>query len=281
MTKYPKSLFKTQPCKLREFLEKKYRQFNTLQFIDNDPIQIPHRYTKKQDIEISAFWTCILAWGNRKSIVQSAHKLMEWMHDAPHDFVIHHTEKDLKPFLQFKHRTFNATDTLYFIEFFKQHYRKYSSLEDAFFVLPAQSNPAAGNMENRLINFYHYFFSLPTVPERTRKHIATPARKSTCKRLNMFLRWMVRSDSQKVDFGIWKKIKPSELLCPLDVHVENTARYLGLIQRKQRDWHTVLELTENLKCFDPNDPVKYDFALFGISADLSNKFGILAHEIPD
>lgn len=198
-----------------------------------------------------------MAWGNRKSIIASGNRLVELMEDAPHDFVLHHQPKDLKRFLDFKHRTFNATDALYFIEFFKQHYSKYESLEDAFI--------GKSLNEHRISQFHHYFFSLDDAPQRTRKHIATPERNSTCKRLNMFLRWMVRKDKNGVDFGIWKKIKPSHLLIPLDVHVDRTARKLGLIKRKQSDWETVLELTENLKQFDPKDPVKYDYALFGLS----------------
>jgi uncharacterized protein (TIGR02757 family) len=245
-----------------ELLERKYREYNSSAFIDTDPISIPHRFSKLQDKEIIGFWVAMLAWGNRKSIIASGNKLVELMDGAPHDFVVNHQEHDLKRFLNFKHRTFNATDALYFIEFFKQHYSSYNSLEDAF------ANPGirkTGNQENRLEAFHNYFFSLEDAPQRTRKHIATPLRGSTCKRMNMFLRWMVRKDKHGVDFGLWKKIKPSQLYIPLDVHVDRTARKLGLIKRKQTDWETVVELTENLKGFDPKDPVKYDFSLFGIS----------------
>lgn len=256
---------------LHDFLEKKYREFNTMSFIQDDPIQIPHRFTQKQDIEIAAFFASILAWGNRKSIINSTNKLLAFMDNSPYNFILNHKENELKPLLQFKHRTFNATDVLYFVEFLKQHYSKFESLEDAFvFGKKKEENRSAA--EVRLSNFHNYFFALPDAPNRTRKHIATPAKKSTCKRLNMFLRWMVRSDKSKVDFGIWKKIKPSELMCPLDVHVENVARQLHLINRKQRDWQTVVELTEALRKFDPKDPVKYDFALFGIG--VSNKQSI-------
>jgi uncharacterized protein (TIGR02757 family) len=240
-----------------ELLERKYKEYNSAAFIDTDPISIPHRFSKLQDKELIGFWVAMLAWGNRKSIITSGNKLAELMDGAPHDFVVNHQEHDLKRFLNFKHRTFNATDALYFIEFFKQHYSKYNSLEDAFIV--------GGNQENRLEAFHNYFFSLEDAPQRTRKHIATPLRGSTCKRMNMFLRWMVRKDKHGVDFGLWKKIKPSQLYIPLDVHVDRTARKLGLIKRKQTDWETVVELTENLKGFDPKDPVKYDFSLFGIS----------------
>ena len=243
-----------------ELLERKYKQYNAAAFIETDPISIPHRFSKLQDIEIISFWVAMLAWGNRKSIISSGNKLVELMDGAPHDFILNHQDTDLKRFLDFKHRTFNTTDALYFIEFFKQHYRKYPSLEIAF--LQSEINNSQSEI---LSNFHSYFFSLEDSPQRTRKHIATPLRGSTCKRMNMFLRWMVRKDKSGVDFGLWNKIKPAQLLIPLDVHVDRTARKLGLINRKQTDWETVIELTENLKQFDQNDPVKYDFALFGIS----------------
>ncbi|HLP50641.1 MAG TPA: TIGR02757 family protein [Chitinophagales bacterium] len=245
-----------------ELLERKHKEYNSANFIANDPISVPHRFTKLQDIEIIGFWVAMLAWGNRKGIINSGNKLVELMEGAPHDFVMNHKETDLKRFLDFKHRTFNATDALYFIEFFKQHYSKHNSLEEAF-VTRLSRKP--GNQAKRLEAFHDYFFSFDDAPHRTRKHIATPLRGSTCKRMNMFLRWMVRKDKHGVDFGLWKKIKPSQLYIPLDVHVDRTARKLGLIRRKQTDWETVVELTENLKQFDPKDPVKYDFSLFGIS----------------
>ena len=244
-----------------ELLESKYKEYNEPAFIANDPVSVPHRFTKKQDIEIAAFFAATIAWGNRKAIITSANRFVELMDNAPHDFVINHKEQDLKGFLNFKHRTFNPTDALYFIEFFKEHYAKYDSLEDAFL----QDAVKSVNAEPLLINFHNYFFSLEDAPHRTRKHVATPARGSTCKRMNMFLRWMVRKDKSGVDFGLWKKIKPAQLLIPLDVHVDRTARKLGLIKRKQTDWQAVLELTESLRAFDPKDPVKYDFALFGLS----------------
>ena len=247
--------------KIHELLEQKYHEFNATAFIENDPISIPHSFSKKQDIEIMAFWTAMLSWGNRKSIITSAKKLVELMDGAPHQFVLGHQEKDLKKFLQFKHRTFNTTDTLYFIKFFKTYYQKHDSLEDAFCDTMAKK---ALTVETGLAGFHDLFFSLQDAPQRTKKHIATPVRKSTCKRINRYLRWMVRKDKVGVDFGLWEKIKPAQLLCPLDVHVDRVGRKLGLIKRKQTDWQTVLELTENLRSFDPLDPVKYDFALFGI-----------------
>lgn len=250
---------------LYELLERKYKQYNATTFIDTDPISLPHRFSKLQDVEIIGFWVAMLAWGNRKSIITSGNRLLELMDNSPHDFILHHQEKDLKRFLAFKHRTFNATDTLYFVEFFKKHYQAHKSLEDAFMTGSMKKTERGSNTEQLLIHFHNNFFSLEDAPDRTRKHIATPLRGSTCKRMNMFLRWMVRKDKNGVDFGLWKKIKPAQLLIPLDVHVDRTARKLGLIKRKQTDWQTVLELTENLKQFDPKDPVKYDFALFGLS----------------
>jgi len=249
-----------------ELLERKYAEYNKPVFIDNDPIIVPHAFTKKQDIEIAGLFAAILAWGQRKTIINNAKKIMELMGNTPHDFILNHHETDLKAFLNFKHRTFNATDTLYFIEFLKHHYGKHNSLEDAFIEgTKGKGRVGKENTEQALIHFNEYFFSLEDAPHRTKKHVSSPAKKSTCKRLNMYLRWMVRKDKNGVDFGIWKKIKPAQLLIPLDVHVERTARQLGLIKSKQTNWQTVLELTENLKAFDATDPVKYDYALFGLS----------------
>ena len=183
------------------------------------------------------------------------------MDNSPYDFVLNHSDYDLKKLVNFKHRTFNTTDTLYFIHFFRSYYQEHDSLEQAF--VQGLSGKKK-NVEDGLINFHNLFFSLLESPLRTRKHIASPARKSTCKRLNMFLRWMVRQDKMGVDFGLWRTIKPHQLVCPCDVHVDRVARKLGLIRRKQTDWQTAVELTENLKVFDPYDPVKYDFALFGL-----------------
>ncbi len=241
-----------------DILEFYYEKYNRPDFIVHDPISIPHRFSKKQDIEIAGLFAATLAWGNRTSIINSCTKLMTLMDNRPHEFILHHSAKELKPLTQFVHRTFNAPDVLYFIEFLKQHYSKQESLESLFL---------AGDTEQGLIRFHHHFFSLAYHPERTRKHVATPERKSTCKRLNMYLRWMVRKDRKRVDFGIWEKIKPENLLMPLDVHVENYARQLNLIERKQRDWLTVCELTANLKKIDDKDPVRFDFALFGMGIE--------------
>lgn len=246
---------------LKDFLDEKFLQYNRPEFIEEDPILIPHQYKLLQDIEIAGFWAAVLAWGQRKTIINKCKELFLLMDNAPYDFILNHQEDDLKPFLHFKHRTFNATDTLYFIQFFKQFYQKYPSLEAAF--LP-EDNAECLDMEQGLIHFHNQFFSLEDFPERTRKHIATPARKSACKRINMFLRWMVRSDDRGVDFGLWKNIQPAQLICPCDVHVDRVARKLGLVTRKQTDWLTAKELTENLRLLDPEDPVKYDFALFGL-----------------
>lgn len=246
---------------LKDYLDEAVEQFNQPSFIPDDPISVPHQFQTLQDQEIIGFWVAILAWGQRVTIINKANELVKLMDGAPYDFIRNHKETDLKPFLNFKHRTFQVTDTLYFISFFQRYYQQYNSLETAFSQF---LSPRAATTESALIGFEQLFFDHPDAPKRTRKHIATPARKSTCKRINMFLRWMVRSDDTGVDFGLWKKIKPSQLLMPLDVHVERVARQLGLIQRKQRDWLTVLELTENLAQFDPQDPVKYDFALFGL-----------------
>jgi uncharacterized protein (TIGR02757 family) len=248
---------------LQSFLDEKYKQYNQPGFIANDPICIPHLFSKKQDIEIMGLWAAVLAWGQRVTIINKCKELIGLMDNTPYDFIMNHKENDLKRFLKFKHRTFNATDTLYFLEFFKHYYATHDSLEDAF-LSGIKKNTDIGS---GLIGFHELFFSLEDFPHRTKKHISTPARNSACKRLNMYLRWMVRKDKQGVDFGLWKKIKPSQLICPCDVHVERVGRKLGLITRKQMDWQTAVELTENLKKFDASDPVKYDFALFGMGAE--------------
>ncbi len=242
---------------LERFLNSKVDLYNQPSFIKDDPICIPHSFTKKQDIEIAGFFAAIFAWGNRTTIISKSKELMQLMDNAPHSFCLNHSPKELKSLTNFKHRTFNTTDLLYFIEFFNFHYSKYKSLETAFTM---HGNTA----EKMLTGFHHYFFSLEHVPERTKKHIATPERNSSCKRLNMFLRWMVRKDDNGVDFGIWKNISPSQLICPLDLHVVRVAKRLNLLQRKQTDWQAALELTEYLRTLDKNDPVKYDFALFGM-----------------
>lgn len=247
--------------KTKKILDEAYYLYHNREFLKDDPLQIPHEFTQLQDIEIMAFFSSILAWGQRKTIINNCRKLVDLFQGKPYDFIQSHNENDLKALLGFKHRTFNDTDLLYFVAFMKYHYEKHESLEDAFTI---GMNSSDVDTRGALIGFHDYFTSLEFFPSRTRKHIATPARNSACKRLNMFLRWMVRKDDQNIDFGLWKQIKPSQLLCPLDVHVERQARALGLITRKQRDFKTVLELSENLRKLDPVDPVKYDFALFGM-----------------
>jgi uncharacterized protein (TIGR02757 family) len=276
---------------LQNFLDAKVDQYNRPDFIPNDPISIPHLFSRKQDIEIAGFFAAILAWGQRKTIINKCNELLGRMDNAPFDFITQHGEQDLKSLLNFKHRTFNDTDLLYFIEFFKFHYAHSSTLEEAF--IPQRNREfrsdyldvtldlgaadvtsevcMAGNLnftiEEALNSFRDYFFSLADYPHRTKKHISSPRQKSTCKRLNMFLRWMVRKDKRGVDFGIWETIKPSHLICPCDVHVDRVGRLLGLINRKQTDWLTAVELTKYLKELDPLDPVKYDFALFGLGVE--------------
>jgi uncharacterized protein (TIGR02757 family) len=245
---------------LKDYFDTLVDKVNNAGFIPDDPISVPHRFSKLQDIEIAAFLTAILSWGKRKTIINKATELIARMDNEPYDFVVNHTEKERASFLSFKHRTFQATDTLYFLDFLQRHYSAHASLEKAFY--PDAS--ISYDQKKALIYFHNYFFSGDSAPKRTQKHIATPARKSTCKRLNMLLRWMVRQDSRKVDFGLWKSIPMSSLMIPLDVHVENYARSFGLLTRKQRDWMSVEEITDKLKVLDPYDPVKYDYALFGL-----------------
>lgn len=244
---------------LKSYLDRKARLYNTPGFIPFDPVSIPHRFSRKQDIEIAGLFAAVFAWGNRTTIIRKSIELMELMGNAPHQFCLQHSRKDLEGLLHFRHRTFTATDLLYFIEFLKSHYSNHKSLETAF-------RGHGQSAEAMLNGFHRYFFSLDNVPERTRKHIACPERGSTCKRLNMYLRWMVRRDANGVDFGIWKSISPAELICPIDLHVARVARQLGILKRKQTDWLAATELTEYLRTLDRDDPVKYDFALFGLGA---------------
>lgn len=244
-----------KPPSLKDFLDRKVDEYNQPSFIPDDPVSVPHLFTKKQDIEIAGFFAAIFAWGNRTTIIQKSKQLVQLMDMAPHQFVRQHRKKDLKKLLSFKHRTFNTTDLLYFLQFLQHHYTQHDSLEAAF---------KGAAVEQALDYFYNYFFSLEEAPARTHKHIASPAKHSTCKRLNMFLRWMVRSDDRGVDFGIWKNISPAQLICPIDVHVARVAKRFGLIERNQVDWLTALELTGFLRKMDPRDPARYDFALFGL-----------------
>jgi len=249
---------------IKDFLDEKVGLYNRPNFIELDPISIPHRFGKKQDIEIAGFFAAILAWGQRKTILNKCNELLACMDNSPHDFMVNHTEGDLKAILGFKHRTFNEVDALYFIHFLSWFYRHQDSLEKAFLI---GNTGAIDSMESMLIQFQRHFFSLEDAPSRTKKHISSPATRSACKRINMYLRWMVRQDEQGVDFGIWKQISPAQLICPCDLHVDRVGRKLGLITRKQTDWGTAVELTQVLRSFDPLDPVKYDFALFGLGVE--------------
>jgi uncharacterized protein (TIGR02757 family) len=245
---------------LQHFLDKRVQQYNIPAFIKDDPVAVPHLFTKKQDIEIAGFFAAIFAWGHRTIIINKSKELMQLMDMAPHQFITQHQEADLQKLLRFKHRTFNADDLLYFIDFFRRHYAANSSLETAFSKYMTAKD---ATIENGLIGFRRYFFEGDHI-KRTQKHISSPLQKSSCKRINMFLRWMVRKDNNGVDFGIWNNLRPAQLVCPLDVHVIRVATRLGLLQRDKVDWLAALELTAYLRLLDASDPVKYDFALFGL-----------------
>ncbi|MEO9571570.1 MAG: TIGR02757 family protein [Polaribacter sp.] len=243
---------------LKEFLDEKVVEYNTPKFIESDPIQIPHLFTKKEDIEIAAFLTATISWGNRKMIIKNAFKMMELLDNSPHDFIINHQENDLKSLDGFVHRTFNAIDLQQFIKSLKHIYSQHKGLEN---VLSIKNE---GDTYKEAIHYLkQVFFDIPH-QQRTQKHISDPLKNSAAKRINMFLRWMVRNDNAGVDFGLWKTHKPSYLSCPLDVHSGNVARKLKLLLRKQNDWKALSELDKNLRSLDKNDPVKYDFALFGL-----------------
>ena len=246
---------------LHSFLEERSERYNRTSFIESDPISIPHRFSKKEDIEIAAFLAATIAWGQRITIIKNATELMRRMDDAPHDFILCHTKKDLLQFKNFRHRTFNYTDLEFFMKSLKNIYTKHKSMEYAF--LPSCLSRKRQEASAAILNFRKTFFSIAH-PSRTQKHVSNPEANSSAKRLNMFLRWMVRKDNKGVDFGIWKNLSPEDLMCPLDVHSGNVARKLGLLRRKQNDWQSVEELTSRLREFDPEDPVKYDFALFGL-----------------
>ncbi len=243
---------------LKEFLDAKVVEYNNPKFIASDPIQIPHQFKLKEDIEIAAFLTATIAWGNRKMIIKNATKMMELMGESPYDFILNHTEDHLERFDGFVHRTFNEIDIKFFIESIKNIYLNYNGLEELFTV-----KNKTNSLQNRIHLFKNIFFEI-NHPLRTKKHVSDPQKGSAAKRINMFLRWMVRKDNAGVDFGIWNNISPAELSCPLDVHSGNVARKLGLLKRKQNDAKALLELDTNLRKLDITDPVKYDFALFGL-----------------
>jgi uncharacterized protein (TIGR02757 family) len=245
---------------LKDFLDEKYRLYNTNEFIESDPVQIPHRFSQKEDIEIAGFLAAVIAWGQRKTIINNANKLMAWMDEKPFDFVMGFEQSDLKPFEKFVHRTFSGVDCLTFMNALQHIYQSHGGLENVLSESfhKDQKKPGTG-----WHSFKEKFFETPHF-DRTRKHLPDPLKGSAAKRMNMYLRWMVREDDKGVDFGIWKEISPSQLYLPLDVHTSNVARKLGILERKQNDWKAVVELTDKLKTFDPEDPVKYDFALFGL-----------------
>lgn len=243
---------------LKSFLDEKVIQYNTRDFIDSDPVQIPHLFSQKEDIEIAGFLAATIAWGNRKMIIKNAHRMMELMGNTPYDFVLSHQEKDLNDLESFVHRTFNGQDFIVFVKGLQHIYKNHNGLEAVF-----AQNQEPFSMQKSIHEFKKLFFNVPHTP-RTQKHISDPLNNSAAKRINMFLRWMVRQDNKGVDLGIWKSISAATLSCPLDVHSGNVARKLGLLHRKQNDAKALAELDTQLRILDPNDPVKYDFALFGL-----------------
>jgi uncharacterized protein (TIGR02757 family) len=244
---------------LKNLLDEKSDFYNRTEFIGTDPVQIPHLFSEKEDIEISGFLAATIAWGQRISIINNARKMLRLMDDAPADFVKNHTESDLQKLIQFKHRTFKGDDFMFFVQSLQCIYKNYGSLENIFTSAFRQKN----DIKDSIVLFRKIFFE-PTHLIRTEKHVANILKGSTAKRLNLFLRWMVRNDTRGVDFGLWKNIPPSALFLPLDIHSGNVARKLQLLSRKSNDWKAVEELTEKLRIFDSQDPVKYDYALFGL-----------------
>ena len=243
---------------LKDFLEQKVIQYNTRDFIESDPVQIPHLFTQKEDIEIAGFLSATIAWGNRTMIIKNSHKMMDMMGNAPHDFVLSHTETDLERLQSFVHRTFNGLDFSFFIKSLKNIYHYHQGLEAVF-----AKNQEPHSMQKSISDFKKIFFEIPHLA-RTQKHVSDPLNNSAAKRVNMYLRWMVRQDLKGVDLGIWKSISPAALSCPLDVHSGNVARKLDLLTRKQNDAKALAELDAKLRELDANDPSKYDFALFGL-----------------
>jgi uncharacterized protein (TIGR02757 family) len=244
------------PSELKEFLDEKVALYNNPNFITSDPVQIPHLYTLNEDIEIAGFLAATIAWGNRKMIINNAHKMMQLMGNSPYDFVMSHSQAQLEGLTQFVHRTFNGTDFVGFIKGLQHIYQNHNGLEAVF---------SRGNstMQHTISEFKQLFFEAPHLT-RTEKHISDPLTGSAAKRINMYLRWMVRKDTNGVDLGIWKNIEAAQLSCPLDVHSGNVARKLGLLHRTQNDAKAVKELDTQLRILDAMDPVKYDFALFGL-----------------
>ncbi|WP_461587268.1 TIGR02757 family protein [Winogradskyella sp.] len=243
---------------LKDFLNEKAERYNNPKFIESDPIQVPHKFSKKEDIEISGFLTATISWGNRKSIIKNAHRMMELLDHSPHDFIMNHKNSDLESLKSFVHRTFNGDDFLQFVKSLQHIYTNHDGLEALFSKYSEQDS-----LQHSIHQFKSIFFEIPHI-ERTKKHVSDPLKNSAAKRINMFLRWMVRQDNIGVDFGIWKSLSPSQLSCPLDVHSGNVARKLELLKRKQNDAKALAELDSSLRKLDSKDPVKYDFALFGL-----------------
>lgn len=249
---------KLKKAELKDFLDKKVDLYNHPKFIDSDPIQIPHQFSKKEDIEIAAFLTATISWGNRKSIINNANTMMDLLDHSPFEFITQHKESDLQRLVPFVHRTFNGYDLIQFIKSLEHIYKSHDGLEMVF-----AKHAEKTALQNSIHQFKNTFFELEHL-QRTKKHVSDPLKNSAAKRINMFLRWMVRNDKNGVDFGIWESLSPSQLSCPLDVHSGNVARKLGLLKRKQNDGKALNELDKSLRRLDPIDPVKYDFALFGL-----------------
>jgi uncharacterized protein (TIGR02757 family) len=245
----------------KEFLDEKAVQYEQVHFLEKDPIQIPHSFEKKEDIEISGFLVATIAWGNRVSIIKNGKRMMELMDNDPYSFILNHSEKELNSLKSFVHRTFNGTDFIYFVQSLQNIYLKHGGLEKVF-----SKDFQAERMDNNIHHFKKIFFELPH-QIRTEKHVSDPVKGSAAKRINMFLRWMVRPATKKVDFGIWNRISTKQLSCPLDIHSGSVARDLQLLKRKQNDLKALIELDTVLRSFDPVDPVKYDFALFGLGVN--------------
>tara|TARA_B110000459_G_scaffold84941_1_gene95142 strand:- start:57 stop:839 length:783 start_codon:yes stop_codon:yes gene_type:complete len=252
---------------IKSFLDEKVIQYNQFDFIESDPISIPHQFSLKEDVEIAGFLAATIAWGNRKMIIKNANRMVELMGESPFDFIMEHDNKQLERLNGFVHRTFNANDFKYFIKALQNIYLHHNGLEGVF-----TKHTTTDSIQPAIHHFKNTFFSIEH-PARTQKHLGDPFKGSAAKRINMYLRWLVRDDKAGVDFGLWKSISPAILSCPLDVHSGNVARKLGLLTRKQNDAKALAELDRNLRLLDPNDPVKYDFALFGLGVFEGSEFG--------
>ncbi|WP_417875768.1 TIGR02757 family protein [Winogradskyella sediminis] len=249
---------KLKTSELKDFLDEKVNLYNNPKFIESDPIQIPHQFSKKEDIEIAGFLAATIAWGNRKSIIKNANRMVELLDHSPFEFIMQHQDADLEKLIPFVHRTFNGNDFVQFVKSLQHIYKTHNGLESVF-----SKYAEKDSLQISIHEFKKVFFEIPHL-ERTQKHVSDPFKNSAAKRINMYLRWMVRNDNNGVDFGIWSSLSPSQLSCPLDVHSGNIARQLGLLKRKQNDGKALSELDAALRNLDPKDPVKYDFALFGL-----------------